>query len=609
MTPHVRCTAVGAVLERLLRLLALVAIAVPFALGPAKLAHAAAFTVNSTADATDANAFDGVCRTAANTCTLRAAIQQANFNAAFGDSSTITLPAGEFRLAIAGRNEDGAATGDLDISGILTITGAGASATEINGRELDRVFDIRPGATVSITGLTIFDGDPGPLGTGCLPGVPCDATFGGGIRNKGRLTLDRVDFVDNTSSFEGGGLANLDGQTVLIANGTFRGNLAAAFGGAIHNTGHLELTGVTLSGNATTDPSGEGGGLSQSPGPFGNASAELTNVTISGNTAGSRGEGGGILSDVVVGNSSKMTLTNVTVANNTAPTAGGISAPRGELTLKNTLVASNSGGNCRFGSLVLVSDSHNLDSAHSCGFRSSNRSLVDTDPLLGPLQNNGGPTFTQALARFGPLANGSPAIDTGTNSGCPATDQRGVHRPIDGNGDNFASCDIGAYEAPVPITLICLVCTGTSELSPHDAQVRVGQHQPLKLTWTVPKHEVWTDLFWIKLRFKDDRGAVFEVRWDQPTNTLSLVDPDTGQPGPAASPGSGQVLKTQQVELYLSETSVVGGGPKAPNVDLNLSLAFLPPTKSQSFSAEVAAANDFGDQQDFAPAGTVTVSR
>jgi hypothetical protein len=67
-------------------------------------------------------------------------------------------------------------------------------------------------------------------------------------------------------------------------------------------------------------------------------------------------------------------------------------------------------------------------------------SIALVDPLLGALAFNGGPTPTLAL-----LA-GSPAIDAGIDAGCPATDQRGVARPFDGDGDSTVRCDSGAYE-------------------------------------------------------------------------------------------------------------------------------------------------------------------
>src|SRR5439155_6274327 len=73
--------------------------------------------------------------------------------------------------------------------------------------------------------------------------------------------------------------------------------------------------------------------------------------------------------------------------------------------------------------------------------------IENADPLLGPLQDNGGATQTHAL-----LA-GSPAIDAGDNNGCPGTDQRGIARPVDANSDGVAICDIGAFEAPAGTTL------------------------------------------------------------------------------------------------------------------------------------------------------------
>jgi hypothetical protein len=160
----------------------------------------------------------------------------------------------------------------------------------------------------------------------------------------------------------------------------------------------------------------------------------LTNVTISGNTAIG---GGGIL------NQGPLTLTNVTITSNTAtgsPTNGGgffTGSPTDLVELKNTIVANNTGGNCS--GLSPVSLGHNLDSDGTCDL-SSLGDLPNTDPLLGPLQDNGGFTQTHAL-----LA-GSPAIDAGSPD-CPppATDQRGIVRP---QGD---TCDMGAFELSPPV--------------------------------------------------------------------------------------------------------------------------------------------------------------
>src|SRR5437660_359344 len=98
-------------------------------------AQAATFTVDSTLDAVDAHPGDGVCATATNVCTLRAAIQEAN---ALAGADTINVPAGMYTLSIPGSFEDEAATGDLDITDDLTLIGAGARSTIIDGGGLDR---------------------------------------------------------------------------------------------------------------------------------------------------------------------------------------------------------------------------------------------------------------------------------------------------------------------------------------------------------------------------------------------------------------------------------------------------------------------------------------
>jgi hypothetical protein len=131
-------------------------------------------------------------------------------------------------------------------------------------------------------------------------------------------------------------------------------------------------------------------------------------------------------------------LTNVTITGNSGSYgAGGIV---GLFTLKSTIIAANSVANCGDATEVdITSHGHNLDSDATCGLAGPG-DLSGVDPLLGPLADNGGPTQTHAL-----LA-GSPAIDAGGDDGCPWADQRGLVRPVDGDADGEAVCDIGAFE-------------------------------------------------------------------------------------------------------------------------------------------------------------------
>jgi hypothetical protein len=139
-------------------------------------------------------------------------------------------------------------------------------------------------------------------------------------------------------------------------------------------------------------------------------------------------------------------LNNVTIANNSAPDGGGI-ANGGTLKLKNSLIAGNSPGSAPDCSGTLASQGYNLlGNSAGCGGLTNGASgdrvgsaAHPLDPKLGPLQDNGGATYTRALL------SESPAIDAGSPGACTATDQRGVARP-QGMG-----CDIGAYEFDGPI--------------------------------------------------------------------------------------------------------------------------------------------------------------
>src|SRR5213594_2586334 len=202
-------------------------------------AAAAMFTVNDTADAVDAAPGDGTCATAGARCTLRAAIQEAN---AHTGADTIMVPAGTYLLTIPGRGEDAAATGDLDITDDVTITGAGAGTTILDGNRIDRIFEIvNPASVVAISSLTIRNGDPGPV-TG--------DTDGGGLYNSGTLTLSAVVVASNTASVgSGGGISSANDLT--LNNCVVSGNTAATFGGGIDNPLTITLTNVTVSGNMT----------------------------------------------------------------------------------------------------------------------------------------------------------------------------------------------------------------------------------------------------------------------------------------------------------------------------------------------------------------------
>src|SRR5688500_7395645 len=122
------------------------------------------FTVTSPIDAVDAAPGDGACASAAGACTLRAAVMEAN---ALAGADTIVLPAGTYGRTIANANagteyeqeEDFAATGDLDVFGDLTLTGAGAAATIIDARGLDRVLHVLEAATVAVSGVTLRGGN------------------------------------------------------------------------------------------------------------------------------------------------------------------------------------------------------------------------------------------------------------------------------------------------------------------------------------------------------------------------------------------------------------------------------------------------------------------
>ena len=399
-----------------------------------------ALVVDSAVDAADAEPGDGTCASSAGDCTLRAAIQEANADA---EAVEIVLPASLYRLTVPGAGEDAAASGDLDVTGEVTITGDSAEATVIDGAmRPDRIFHVLAGGSLTLADLTISGG--------WVPGIqpapdnptPSDEQLrsgqGGGILNQGRVSLVSARLVGNTAGGGGGGLYNENGEVsvvdsvvsgnwtdvdggalfssgraVEISNSTFVGNMADSYGGALAATGgSLTVTSSTITGN------------------FASYGAALANRPIDPNVpVASGGAAVSFASSTISANVHFCAVAALTGAVDNEATVRG--SPEASVALANTIVAYNL-PNC---AAPVQSAGSNLDSDGSCALAGAG-DLSGVDPLLGVLTHDGAPTPTT------PLQPGSPAIAAG--AGCPPADQRGVPYP-DGR------CDIGAVAfAPFP---------------------------------------------------------------------------------------------------------------------------------------------------------------
>ncbi len=343
------------------------------------------FEVNSIAD-TD----DGVCDAA--NCTLREAINAANANPGadtitFGISGTILL----------GPTAAPLITDNLSIDGVnrsVTIDGGGT------------ILPLNVGAiqAFNLNAVTVANGSSG--------------TGGGLLAGSSDTTITRCRFLNNRSAQ--GGAIFAAGQTMKIDSTTFAGNSSTVLGGAIFNTGILTITNSLFTGNS----SALGGAIASG------ATLNVTNSTFFNNTAGSIG--GGVYT---FGNA---TFTNTTFSTNSAVAGGGGAIFNGvNTTLQNTLLTNSpTGGNCA--NAPVLANSFNISDDISCG-GATVRTAAQINLAAAPA-NNGGPTQTMALTLP------SAAADTGDNSVCPLTDQRGAFRPANSTAAPTARCDVGAYE-------------------------------------------------------------------------------------------------------------------------------------------------------------------
>ena len=358
------------------------------------MAHAATITVTST---DDSGLFNGTLRQA-----LAAALDGDTIDFNLTYPATILLST------------------NLVVSSNVTISGPGPNNLAVDGNVNGRVFFISVGKTVTISGLTISNG----VASGSFPD-----SEGGGIYNQhATLTVSNCMLIGNSASGDGGGIFN-DRGTLTVTNSTLSGNSATVDGGGIFNSGvfgigTLTISNSTLSDNSAAGSEGGGGIFNQSLTP-GTAAVTVKNCTFTGNSAVHAG--GGIF---IYRLSGANTLTiGGTILNNTAGVSG-------------TNIENIGGGD-------LTSLGYNLSSDGAAGYLTATGDQINTDPRLGPLQNNGGPTFTHALCTAlgvpdASCTGTSPCIDMG-NPFPPHPidyDQRGPGYPRVVNG----RIDIGAFE-------------------------------------------------------------------------------------------------------------------------------------------------------------------
>ena len=372
-------------------------------------------------------------------------------------------------------------SGDIGGDDTVNADGITASSSDIVGGNSFHVLWIDGGTvngaitpTTRIDGLVVTagladDSDPwssGGRGGGLYcngEGGECSPTLsnlefignrafysGGALYNRGvngisSPVLDRVRFVANAAGQVGGAIHN-DAQggtsSPQLGDVTFTSNHVDASGGAIYSLGMYGssspvISGATFDGNSAV----EEGGAMTSYGLAGNSEPQLINATFHANTAN---DGGAMFNNARSGGISSPLLLNVTFSANTAANDGGaiyneglsngISAP----SLVNVILWGDSAANL---GAEMSSDSATpalRDSIVAGGCPSggdcSGGGILDADPLLGPLQDNGGFTWTQLIGFAG------AALDAGSDADCPAFDQRGRDRP------HGRHCDIGAVE-------------------------------------------------------------------------------------------------------------------------------------------------------------------
>jgi hypothetical protein len=371
----------------------------------------------------------------------------------------------------------GLTTGELLVDKSITISGPGAENLAVNGNNQSRVFHIASGQTVTISGLTITNGHAGDSG--------------GGIYNDHAvLILNDCTISDNSATGNLGGGIHNDGKnighaTLQINNSLITNNTGGIYNDALQaGTATLVITYSTLSNNNNGDAINNDGWSCTFCGN-GTTAVQITNSSITGNPGGAiysdtgRANCGGscpvtvsITNSTISGNGGGVhnsTLSDTVVSNSTISDNGtGIYNDNGAIaaSIYNTTMSNNGVEIRNFNAPVVVAMSHtifnvspgghsilndfgtvtsygyNVSSDDGGGYLNGPGDQINTDPLLGPLQDNGGPTFTHALLP------GSPGINAGDPNFTPPPfyDQRGPGFDRVRNG----RLDVGSFEVQNP---------------------------------------------------------------------------------------------------------------------------------------------------------------
>lgn len=395
-------------------------------------------------------------------------------------------------------------SGELPVPQSVTLHGPGPAALTVSGNHASRVFNVT-GTNVTIQGLTIANGQTAGIDPGmginaegsagsvitvrdCVVAHNSTLYKGGGIYNHPgvTMTVSNCTVSDNNAGASGGGIYNERG-TLAVANSKLSGNSAGTSsyggGGGVYNDGAyggatLAINASTLSGNS----SGYVAGGVCNDGTSGSATLTLNACTLNNNSAAGS-YGGGIYNEAYPSGSASLTVNTCTFTGNSASGGGGIqNGFMGNAALK-VNACTFSGNSANTGSAIfnynssaktvtleigdtilnqpgatgqsinntsgtVTSRGYNLSSDDGGNVLNAATDRKYTDPKLGPLQDNGGPTFTHALSP------GSPAIDKGKTNAVTglvsSTDQRGLPRPVDfapvANASGGDGSDIGAFE-------------------------------------------------------------------------------------------------------------------------------------------------------------------